>query len=622
MEFPEKFNTTADIKIPEKLIDQVIGQEKAVEIAKLVAKHRRHLLLLGEPGTGKSMIARAIAELLEPKDLVDVLVYPNPKDENNPLIRVVPAGEGQKIIEIEQLKSIDLRKANTQMFVTALTVLFGVILFLLYLLRLISDLVFIFLAIVLLLGYIAYMIITSKIGFNKKMLPKLLIDRSDKKVPFVEITAPSGAYLFGNVRHDPFQSGGLETPPHLRVEPGAIHQAHKGVLYIDEIGTFPLELQQELLTAMQDKKYPIKGRDDRSAGAIVKTEPVPCDFILVAAGNYPDLQKLHPALRSRILGNGYEVVLESDMPDTDENRMKIAQFIAQEVKRDGKIPHFSYEAAVEILKEAKKLAGRKDRLTTRFRELGGLIRIAGDIAKSKGKNVVEVEDVLEAKKTWKPLEYQLVEHAIDKIRKYYEYSKSGERVGVANGMAVLLGEKGQGIVCPVEAQVVYSPGDAKIIAGTQLGDIAKTAINNVGAIIKKVCGKDLKNYDIYIQLIPNLGEKVEGDSASITIALAIFSAITGIPIRQDIAMTGSLSIKGEVLAVGGITQKVEGAIKEGFKNIIIPAVNKDDLVLDESLLKDVNIYYVRNFREVLDLCLVDCKEKKELLKKYDQVMKD
>jgi len=87
-------------------------------------------------------------------------------------------------------------------------------------------------------------------------------------------------------------------------------------------------------------------------------------------------------------------------------------------------------------------------------------------------------------------------------------------------------------------------------------------------------------------------------------------------------MTGSLSIKGEVLAVGGITQKVEGAIKEGFKNIIIPAVNKDDLVLDESLLKDVNIYYVRNFREVLDLCLVDCKEKKELLKKYDQVMKD
>jgi len=135
-------------------------------------------------------------------------------------------------------------------------------------------------------------------------------------------------------------SGGLGTPPHLRVEPGMVHRASGGVLFLDEIATLTPKSQQELLTAMQEKKYGITGQSELSSGAMTKTDPVPCDFVLVASGNYSDLKKVHPALRSRIRGYGYELYMNVDMPDNEENRKKIVQFVAQEVKKDGKIPTF------------------------------------------------------------------------------------------------------------------------------------------------------------------------------------------------------------------------------------------------------------------------------------------
>lgn len=84
--------------------------------------------------------------------------------------------------------------------------------------------------------------------------------------------------MLGDVRHDPYQSGGLGTPAHERVEPGMIHRAHKGVLFIDEISTLKMKTQQELLTAMQEKKYAITGQSETSSGAMVRSEAVPCDL--------------------------------------------------------------------------------------------------------------------------------------------------------------------------------------------------------------------------------------------------------------------------------------------------------------------------------------------------------
>ena len=157
-------------------------------------------------------------------------------------------------------------------------------------------------------------------------------------------------------------SGGLGTPAYERLVPGMIHKSNKGVLFIDEVGALDKHSQQELLTAMQERKYPITGQSERSSGAMVRSEAVPTDFILVAAGTTDSIQKMHPALRSRIRGYGYEVYMNNTMEDSPENQDKVAIFVAQEVKKDTKIPHFTKEAVHAIIQEARVRSGTAGKL--------------------------------------------------------------------------------------------------------------------------------------------------------------------------------------------------------------------------------------------------------------------
>ncbi|MDR0335021.1 MAG: AAA family ATPase [Methanomassiliicoccaceae archaeon] len=450
--------STAEIAIPADPLDRVLGQEEAIELAKIAAKQRRHLLLVGPPGTGKSMIAQAISLHL-PKPKNEIRVVNNPENPERPILEVVEesyileeniskAGATGELISPDKAPNAVSERlgylcknchkyslysertcphcSKSKSDIGGNTNPFGDILgsMLESAMPNVS------------LGKdkvttsrrntdgTEEMIVFERAGEKIRMLDQKTLEKrreldktSNQKIlvkldrnPFVLATGASETELLGDVRHDPY--GGhtnLGTPAYERVVAGSIHEAHEGVLFVDEISHLG-NLQRFILTAMQDKKFPIAGRNPQSAGASVKVDNVPCDFILVAACNIQDLENILSPVRSRIIGGGYEVLIDTAMPDTPRNRAKYAQFVAQEIHMDGRIPHATIAAVEMIIDEGKTRAKADNQpagLTLRLRELGGLIRAAGDIANMEGAELIDVDHIKRAIKRSRPAEEQI-----------------------------------------------------------------------------------------------------------------------------------------------------------------------------------------------------------------------
>src|SRR3989338_1562114 len=628
---PFNFNSTSEIKIPKKLVDHIVGQESSINLIKKVAKQRRHILLIGEPGTGKSLIGKALSGLLPNEKLVDVLSIHNPQDDNLPLIKTMPKGGGKNFVQRLKLQTMSSSKGQNILFFILL--IFAVISpwwILKYYTNIYDSTTGAIFAAASLIGsmvflaaFVIFINLSKRFKTVEQQVPKLLVDNSEtRKAPFVDATGTNAGALLGDVLHDPLQSGGLGTPSYQRVIPGMIHRANGGVLFVDEVATLSPRSQQELLTALQEKKYPITGQSERSSGSMVRTEPVPTDFILVAAGNMDTLKQMHPALRSRVRGYGYEIYMNDVMDDNIKNRNDLVRFVAQEVVKDGKIPHFSKEAVDEIIEEARIRAGRSGKLTVRLRGLGGLIRAAGDMALEEDSKLVKREHIIKARLLARPLEQQIADKYIESKKQYAVILSEGKYVGRVNGLAVI-GDNSSysGILLPIEAAVTPGGEKAEIIATGRLGEIAKEAVKNVAAIIMNYFGDDIREkFDIYVQFLQT-HEGVEGDSASIAVATAVMSALKKVPIRQDTAMTGSLSIRGEVLAIGGVSSKIEAAIEAGIKRVIIPKSNKKDVILRKELKNKIEIVPVDRIEQVWKEAL-DWSGNKKIMQKLTSKSKE
>ena len=181
------------------------------------------------------------------------------------------------------------------------------------------------------------------------------------------------------------------------------------------------------------------------------------------------------------------------MPDTERNRRRLVRFVAQEVRNEMKkdsgksIPHFDKGAIGLVLKEAQRRSGRRGKLSLRLRELGGLVRIAGDLAAEEKASMVLAEHVVRARAIAKPLEQQVADRYLERQSEYAMLVNRGERIGRVNGLAVLGADTGlsdySGVVLPVEAMVTPAQGrSGQVIATGGLSDLAKESVTNLSLI--------------------------------------------------------------------------------------------------------------------------------------------
>ena len=429
-------------------------------------------------------------------------------------------------------------------------------------------------------------------GVGKTTAARIILEEA-KKLPFTpfEADAPfvetDGTTLRWDARdmtnpligsvHDPIYQGarrdladtGIPEP-----KPGLVTEAHGGILFIDEIGEMDPLLLNKLLKVLEDKRVKFDSayydEADPNIPAYIRklfAEGAPADFILIGATTRSP-QEINPAVRSRCTEVFFEPLEPTDIKKIVEN----AAHDLKVVLADGVSSYIS-EFTVEGRKAINILA-----------DMYGYAVYTGGGA----------DDVT--------ITMELAKHVVQ-IGRFIPYATEKASDKPAVGKVFGLGVAGYlGSVIEIEAVAFSARNEGKgyFRFNDTAGSMAKDSLFNAAAVVRAVTGKELSDYDVNINFIG--GGQIDGPSAGTAVTVALISAITGKPVRQDIAVTGEISASGKVRAVGGIFEKAYGAARAGMKDMIIPAENKDDIT--EHHL-NMHIHAVTTIEEVLKLLTVD-----------------
>lgn len=384
-----------------------------------------------------------------------------------------------------------------------------------------------------------------------------------------EITNP----LLGSV-HDPIYQGSKRDLAEVGVpEPktGLVTEAHGGVLFIDEIGELDEILQNKLLKVLEDKRVEFSSSyydpDDENIPAYIKylfDKGAPADFVLIGATT-KDPSQINPALRSRCTEVYFEPLSSKDIEGIVNNASeKLNVELEDGVGR--LISQYTIEGrkAVNILADAYGYS--------LFNENG-----------EESKNKITLKDVEEVISIGRYSPFERIDN-LDK----------GE-VGHVYGLGVS-GFLGSTIEIESTVFPAKKKGHGTIKFNDTAGSMAKDSVFNAASVIRKITNMDINDYDIHVNVIG--GGKIDGPSAGAAITVCIISALTDRAIRQDIAITGEISLRGNVKPVGGIFEKIYGARRKGIKLVAIPKDNEKEVPLG---LEDIEVKSINHIEELMEI---------------------
>lgn len=430
-------------------------------------------------------------------------------------------------------------------------------------------------------------------GVGKTAAARLALEQAKKipgssfdlNAPFIEIDATTLRWdpreitnpLIGSV-HDPIyqgarrelSEGGVPEP-----KPGLVSEAHTGVLFIDEIGEMDMQLQSKLLKVMEDKYVTFESAyydpaDPQVPKYIKKlfAEGAPADFVLIGATTRSP-QEISPALRSRCSAVYFDPLSPGEIKLIVENA---AQKLGVTLETD----------AASLL----------CRFTSEGRQAVNLLADAYGLALYSGEKKGVNDNVI--------INEELIKEVIQSNRLIPLKHAGGEskpQIGKVYGLAA---SAYRGSVLEIEALAfpATQQGRGNIRFNEAAGKMARDSVFNATSVLQSLTGLESSNYDFHLNVVG--GASVDGPSAGVALFLALYSAVKEIPLHQDLAVSGELSLQGKIKPVGGLTEKLYGARVAGIKKVILPGGNRGELPAG---LAEVDICYIDDVKELLDEAL-------------------
>ncbi|ELC8443335.1 Lon family ATP-dependent protease [Clostridium perfringens] len=385
-----------------------------------------------------------------------------------------------------------------------------------------------------------------------------------------EITNP----LLGSV-HDPIYQGSKRDLAEIGVpepKPGLVTEAHGGILFIDEIGELDEILQNKLLKVLEDKRVEFSSSyydpDDENTPKYIKylfDKGAPADFVLIGATTR-EPGEINPALRSRCTEVYFEPLSSKDIEKIVLNAAKKLN-VKLEEGLEKKIASYTIEGrrAVNILADAYGHA---------------IYGLEGEVPEDLE---ITSKDLNEVVSIGRFTPYEILENLENK------------EVGHVYGLGVS-GFLGSTIEIEATAFKAKKKGAGRIRFNDTAGSMAKDSVFNAASVIRKLTDKDIHDYDIHVNVIG--GGKIDGPSAGAAITICIMSALLEKPIRQDLAITGEISLRGKIKPVGGIFEKIYGARRKGIKLVTVPKDNENEIPKG---LEDIEVKAISSIEELMDI---------------------